>query len=256
MNPNERHEQILDLLRSRPTVQIVELSEALGVSRETVRKDLTDLDDQGRLIKVWGGAIAKGTSVESAYDERKRANTEAKRQIARRAVECVEDGMTVFLDYGTTTYMVAAELMNHTELTVVTNALPIASLLSNSPGLTIVIPGGVLRSNENSLYGPPTLRNLDYLNMDLGFFGCAGVAPQTGVTNHHMFETSVSAYALRHCRRGVLLADASKIGVVAANRTAGLDAFDMLITDSLEVVQWRDQLGDDTTLTILQEDAR
>lgn len=256
MSPVSRQDQILNLLRVRPAVQITELTEKLGVTRETVRKDLTEMEELGLLIKVRGGAISRAKSIESGYDARKREGTGSKQLIARRAVRCVEPGMTVFLDYGTTTYMVAAELMDKGELTVVTNALPIASLLSHSPAITIVIPGGILRSNENSLYGPPTMRNLDHLNMDIGFFGCGGVTPHEGVTNHHMLETAVSAHALGHCRRRVLVADATKVGAIAANRTAPLTDFDMFITDSPEVTSWERELDDCPTLIIVKEDAQ
>lgn len=256
MNSTDRHEQILNLLRTRTSVQIVELSDALEVSRETVRKDLTELDQQGLLTKVRGGAISKGTTTESAYDARSRKNKLAKQEIAARAAHYVDEGMSIFLDYGTTTYMLAAELMNYHQLTVVTNALPIANLLSTARGVTIIIPGGVLRSNENSLYGPPTLRNLDHLNMDIGFFGCAGVDPEAGVTNHHMFETSVSTHALGRCRRRVLLADSSKLGVIAANTTARLSDFDYLISDSSDATALYSANGEDGPEVIITEGSR
>lgn len=250
---NARSEKILNLLHTRMSVQITELADLLDVSRETIRKDLTELDEQGLLIKVRGGAISKGARQETAYESRRASHQAAKTAIARRAAGLVEAGMTVYIDYGTTAFACAQELASLEELTVVTNSLPVVLSLAPHEHLSIVVPGGVLRSNENAFYGPPTIRNLEHINPDVGIFGCAGVTRQTGASNHHIQEAMVSAVALRRSRSSVLLADASKLGTVAAHTVAPLEDFDRLFTDASEESQrFAEDVGDMTDIVIVE----
>jgi DeoR family transcriptional regulator, glycerol-3-phosphate regulon repressor len=232
MKLEERQDRIVALLKSQATVEISELSRALDVSRETVRKDLYDLERAGVLTKVRGGAVLASGRHESAYDVRRGRESEAKLAIAREAAELVQPGDTVYLDYGTSTYALAQELTAMDGITVVTNALPIVNLLVGSPGITLMIPGGIVRSNENSLYGPLAERNLKALFMNIGFFGCGGVHPTAGITNHNMFETAASRTAVAQSQNVVVLADHSKFGVIAENLTADFDEIDQLITDA------------------------
>lgn len=230
MNAQDRHTRILSLLSAREAVEIAHLSRELDVSRETVRKDLYDLERDGLLTKVRGGAILTG-KVESAYDLRKSTEAQAKRSIARAAVQLIEPGDTVYLDYGTTTFMLAEELLLLSEITVVTNALPIANRLATNEAITVMLPGGIVRTNENSLYGPLTARNMEQLFMNIGFFGCAGIHPRAGFTNHNIFETDISRLAIQQTGNSIMLADHTKFDTVAENKTADIDGVDQLITD-------------------------
>lgn len=223
--------RILSILQSSEVIQIRELSEALGVSRETIRKDVYELESKGLLTKVRGGAVLTRTNSETAYDLRKTTNQEAKRAIARSAAKLVQPGDTIFLDYGTTTYMLAEELFGASEITVVTNALPIVNRLVANKSITIVVPGGVIRTNENSLYGPLTARNLDHIFMTIGFFGAAGIDENAGITNQNSFESAVSTQALSKCQKVVALVDHSKFGVIAMNKVADLQDIDVVTTD-------------------------
>lgn len=227
----ERHDRILSLLRAHEAVEIPDLCRALGVSRETVRKDLYDLERDGLLTKVRGGAVLTSGKVESAYDLRKHAEAQSKKAIARAAVKLIEPGDTVYLDYGTTTFLLAEEMTLVEGITVVTNALPIANQLVSNPGITLMLPGGIVRTNENSLYGPLTARNMENLFMNVGFFGCGGIDPRAGFTNHNIFETAISRLAIEHSQKAIMLADHSKFGTIAENKTAGFDEIDLLITD-------------------------
>lgn len=242
MGTSDRQRQVLDLVRANSRVQISDLSEQLGVSRETIRKDLVELDDRGLVYKVRGGALSRGAQVETAYEARKRLNTDAKRAIAAKAAEQVEPGMTLYLDYGTTTHLVASQLAAIGGLTVVTAALPIASQLSVLQDVTVIVPAGVIRSNESSLYGPLTSRTYQFLNFDLGFFSSAGADAVAGATNHHLFESDNSATALARCQRSAYLVDGSKIGHIAPHRTAGIHDFDVVISDAADASRL---LGDD-----------
>lgn len=229
---DDRKSQILALLRAQESVSIAEMTRHLQVSRETVRKDLYQLEVAGLLTKVRGGAVLTASNVETAYDLRAGKQQAAKRSIARTAAERVNPGDIVYLDYGTTTYLVAAELANIGDVTVVTNALPIVEYLARTSSVSVVVPGGVLRGNENSLYGPITNRSLRHLHFDIGFFGCTGLEPSVGFTNPHMAETEVSSLAVERSRQSVMVVDHSKYGVVAANVVCPIEEPDVLVTDT------------------------
>lgn len=228
----DRKAQILEQLKVHEAVSIAELTRSLEVSRETVRKDLYELEVAGLLTKVRGGAVLTASNVETAYDLRSGKHLEAKKAIARQAAKEVSPGDTVYLDYGTTTYRIAGELASTGEITVVTNALPIVELLARVPSISVVIPGGILRGNENSLYGPITNRSMRYLHFDVGFFGCTGAEPSVGFTNPHRSETEVSSLAIERSARAIMTIDSSKFGVVAEHVICSADEPNLLITDT------------------------
>ena len=233
MDIEERQRRIADMVAAEGRVKAVSLSEAFDVSVETIRKDLLDLQEAGVLVRVHGGAQARRVERESAYQRRRSVHTEAKAAIADLALQRIEDGSTIYLDYGTTTYALASALVREGRtLTVITNALPIASMLAESEGIEIVVLGGIFRRNEWSLYGPLAEQAWESLYVDAGFFGAAGLHPEAGMTNHHPFEVAVSQKALARCRTAVALADESKLDSIAVHKVAPLSGLDLLITDA------------------------
>ncbi len=233
MDIEERQDRIAQLVRTRKKVKALALSEMFDVSVETIRKDLLDLQDRGVLVRVHGGAQVRPGGQESAYERRRSVNTTAKEAIAALAAHTLEDGATVYLDYGTTTYALAAALVAaNRRLTVFTNALPIANLLAQSETIDTVVLGGLLRRNERSLYGPLAEQALGSIYLDAGFFGCAGLHATAGVTNHHALEGASSRLAMSHCRNVIVLADSDKLDVIATNKIADLDQIDLLFTNA------------------------
>lgn len=241
---------------SKKQVKALALSRMFDVSVETIRKDLLDLQDRGVLVRVHGGARIRPGGQESAYERRRSVNNAAKEAIANVAVGAFDEGSTIYLDYGTTTYALAAALVRaNRRLTVMTNALPIANLLAQSESIETVVLGGTLRRNERSLCGPLAEQALESVYMDAGFFGCAGIHPTAGITNHHPLETAASRKAMSHCGSVIVLADSDKFEAIAVNRTAGLDQIDLLITDAApgdELAQALDAA--DVSVAVAQED--
>ncbi len=255
MDIEDRQEQIVQLVWARKRVKALALSEMFGVSVETIRKDLLDLQERGLLVRVHGGAQVRPGGQESAYERRRSVNTAAKEAIAALAAAGVSDGSTIYLDYGTTTYALASAMlrMNRT-LTVVTNAMPIANLLAESDTIETVVLGGILRRNERSLYGPIADRALDWFRFDAGFFGCAGIHPTAGMTNFHPFEAAASQKAMSHCGSVVVLADADKLETIAPNKIADLDQIDLLITNEPPATEFSAALdAADVTVSLAQE---
>ena len=233
MQSDERRAKILEILREQKSMRILELSRQLGVSRETVRKDLVEMEQEGLLKKTYGGAVLDRANAETDYERRRGENSEEKRRIARAALSYIEPGDTIYLDYGSTVYALAEELVSFKELTVVTNTIPVVNLLLHAPGIELIILGGNVRKNEDSIFGTFGLNAANGIYVDYGFFGCAGVDVHAGVTNYHMGEIELSKTMTEHSRATVLLADSSKFGRSALYKTTSLGDIDFLITTEL-----------------------
>jgi len=229
----ERKKRILNILREKKSVRILALSKQLAVSRETIRKDLTEMEQEGLLKKTYGGAVLDEVNTETDYERRKSENPSQKRLIAQRAYQFIEPGDTIYLDYGTSTYALAQQLVDFEDLTVVTNSIPIVNLLIRSSGIQLIILGGNIRKNEDSLFGTFGLDNADKIFVDLGFFGCAGLDVASGLTNYHMGEIEISKKMIHHSSTAVLLTDETKLGKSALYKTVDLEDLDIVITTDI-----------------------
>lgn len=245
MDMEDRHNEIIRILRRKNFVKAAALSKELDVSVETIRKDLIDLQEKSHIVRVHGGAKLAKEFQESAYDRRRSVNVLAKEQIATAALKFITGGQTIFLDYGTTTYALARKLLDtDINLTVVTNALPIAQVLSAHRFIEIIVPGGILRKNENSFYGPLSEAAIASMYFELGFFGCAGVSETAGITNFHALEVATSRKAIEHSVSPIFLADSSKFGEIAPHKTVNLTEVSTIITDSAVAAEWTTTLHD------------
>ncbi|GCF92547.1 DeoR family transcriptional regulator [Enterococcus florum] len=233
MNSTERKEYILDSLDTNRSVRINELSKNLKVTRETIRKDLYTLEKEGIIKKVHGGAVLDNQTGETDYEKRKIERWHAKEKIAKAAIHYIEEGDSIYLDYGTTTLALAKEISQLKNITVVTNTIPIINTLLKNDAIDIIIPGGMLRNNESSLFGQFALNNMCEIYVNLGFFGCSGIESRAGITSHHMGEVQVSKQMIQQSQTNIVLADQSKFGNMAFNRTASFDEIDIVITDCL-----------------------
>ncbi|WP_104168444.1 DeoR/GlpR family DNA-binding transcription regulator [Arthrobacter sp. SX1312] len=235
----ERQAAILERLSGQPAVRVSGLAIALGVSEMTVRRDIDTLEARGALVRVHGGAVRPGSlsSVEAGFDvNRTRAGAE-KRQIAAAAVSLLAPGMTVSVTGGTTTFALAPLLCRVRGLTVITNSLPLADELfrlsaAATPESTprVLLSGGELTPSK-ALVGPLATGTISTLRADLCFMGAHGVDATAGITTPNLAEADTNQAFARTCGRLVVLADATKIGVVSLARVAALDAAAILVTD-------------------------
>lgn len=231
MNANNRQKFIMDYLEKNYSVKINQLSKDLKVTRETVRKDLYELEEKGLIRKVLGGAVIDNSRLKSDYQNRSLDNYDVKRRIAKAALEYIEPGDTIYLDFGTTTCCLAEELANKGQLTVVTNSIQIVTILMKNPTIEIIVLGGVLRKNEDALFGNFALNNINDIFVNYGFFGCGGIDTNVGITNHNIGEAEISKSMIRNSQTKVILADHTKFGNVALNRIASFQEIDIVITD-------------------------
>jgi len=230
MLAHQRQELILDAVRSHGGVRVAELVERLGVSEMTIRRDIGELSRQGLVARVHGGAAALGrSSEEPGFVAKSSLRPDAKLRIARAARALVEDGASVALSAGTTTAAVADELRAVAGLTVLTNSPRVADVL-HEPGRTVILSGGV-RTPSDALVGPVALASLASLHVDVLFLGVHGLHPTGGLSTPNLLEAETNRALMACAARVVVVADASKFGVVGLSSFARLDAVDVLVTD-------------------------
>lgn len=224
-----RRAQLITRLRVDGRASVESLARDLGVTPSTIRRDLSRLANDGALIRTYGGAAASaaGSGRREAVDPR----LAAKRAIAAAAADLVEDGQTIAISSGTTTLELAWRLVDR-RLTVITNALDVASALLDRPGIELVVLGGVVRPGMHSTLGHLAEIALRELRADTLFMGIGALSSEHGLMNDSIPEI-LTDRALRHVARGcVVLADSSKLGTMAPAFVFGLDLVDTLITDA------------------------
>lgn len=232
MRQAERVGAILEQLSSHGSVSVADLATELAVSPATIRRDLELLDDQRLLTRTHGGAVAQGVLYELPLRYKTAHHQEEKRRIALEAATRVADGEAVGLTGGTTTTEVARVLVERQRLTVVTNALNIASELAIRPNLKLVVTGGWARSESYELVGPLAEQALAGLNLDTVFLGADGVSFEGGFMTHHEVEAHTNLALMERARRTIVVADSSKIGRTAFARICSIERVDELITDA------------------------
>lgn len=230
MHKSARLNAILERLANGGTVDVTELADELSASPATIRRDLAVLERQRLLARTHGGAVAQAVSYELPLSYKGIRQAEEKRRIASAAAATVSDGMAVGLTGGTTATEVARALADR-QLTIVTNALNIASELGVRPNIKLVVTGGLARSQSYELSGPIAEASLVGLNLDVAFIGVDGVDAKAGCTTHQEVEAHTNGVMIQHSKHVVLVADSSKIGRVAFARICEAGDVDELITD-------------------------
>jgi DeoR family transcriptional regulator of aga operon len=231
MQQAERLGAIMERLSLDGSINVVEIARELEVSSATVRRDLRLLEDQRLLGRIHGGAVPQGVLYELPLRYKSTRQPEQKRRIAREAGTRVVDGWAIGLTGGTTTTEVARALVDRPRLTIVTNALNIASEIAVRPNLKLVVTGGVARAESYELVGPIAEASLEGLNLDMVFLSVDGISPEAGLTTHHEIEAGTDRALIERASRVTVVADSSKIGKVAFARICQLGDVDELITD-------------------------
>ncbi|OKH65227.1 DeoR family transcriptional regulator [Mycobacterium sp. SWH-M3] len=233
MLPVERHEAIVEAVGATQAVSTDELVRLLGVSAETVRRDLALLEEQGALRRVHGGAaaVADRHVIEPTYTERTIIRHQAKAQLARVAAGLLKNGQTVVIDIGTTAVAVAQAIPRGFTGTVITPSLPVAVELADRPGITVLVAGGQVRAGDLACSNAHAKAFFADIYADIALLGSGGVDAQAGLTDYHFDEVDVRRTIIANSARSYILADSSKLGQVAPYRVCEFSAVDGLITD-------------------------
>jgi DeoR family fructose operon transcriptional repressor len=243
MYAEERQRWIVERARAGGRVEVAALATELGVTTETVRRDLTALERHALLRRVHGGAIPiERLGFEPALAARDSVLTAEKERIARMALAELPDEGSILLDAGTTTARLADALPADRELVVLTNSLPIAMSLSVRPNITVLMVGGRVRGRTQAAVDAWALHALADSYVDVAFIGANGISPERGLTTPDTTESAVKRAMIGAARRSVVLADHTKVGQDHLSRFAALDEIDTLITDSGLDAQMTDDL--------------
>ncbi|WP_031073336.1 DeoR/GlpR family DNA-binding transcription regulator [Streptomyces sp. NRRL WC-3742] len=228
----DRTARILTHIAEAGSADVHELADLLGVSPATVRRDLQELHDQGRLHRTRGGAVTGAVNLELPLRHKRGRRQAEKRRIALAADRLVPDGAVVGLTGGTTTSELARVLAERgAGITIVTNAVNIAADLIVRPDIRLVVVGGIARTTSYELVGPAADRMLAQYHLDVAFIGVDGLTAQEGCTTHDEMEAQTDLAFLRSSARSVVLADSTKIGRVTFAKICPLSEVDDLVTD-------------------------
>lgn len=234
MRAEERREWIANVVAREGRASVEGLAKELSVSLETIRRDLGRLDQRGVIKKVHGGAMRLELHREGSFSERARENVEAKKLIAGKLFDVIEDGATVLIDTGSTTLACAEMLATAKRLTVITNSLMIASTFGAAEGRhSVFLLGGQLGFDNSETLGPMTLRHVQDFHADYAVISPAALDAVAGMTNADFGEASVARAMIEQAERLVVTADHSKFGKRAAHLVCRLDAIDVLVCDEL-----------------------
>lgn len=225
---------ILDVVSERGTISLTDLSEALGVSAATARRDLAELEAQRLLLRTHGGAAAIESHPELPVTLRDSKFHEAKRAIAAHVATLIPNGgrHAVALCGGSTTSAVAHALSNHRELTIVTNSLTIAGLITTYPLLSVVMTGGTLRAESLELVGVIAERTFNAMNVGTAILGADGISASGGVTTHNETEARTNNAMIHNAQFAIVVADGSKVGRLALAEVAPITDINLLVTDA------------------------
>ncbi|WP_226574306.1 DeoR/GlpR family DNA-binding transcription regulator [Mangrovibacter yixingensis] len=227
-----RLDEIKRVLNTDKRVRVVELAQKFVVSEETIRRDLTFLEEQGVLRRVHGGAILPVPSEEQPLQIRSRIKPRAKARIGQLASTLVEEGMALFLDTGTSTVALAQHLVRFSRLKIVTNSLDIALILTQQSENSVTLTPGRVRKNDNALIGSHTLEFARQFHYDIAFMGIGAVDREHGFMDYEEPEALLRRVLIQHCRQSVILADEGKFGLRTFVNTLPFSAVNTLVTNA------------------------
>ncbi|RPE64814.1 DeoR family transcriptional regulator [Pacificibacter maritimus] len=226
-----RKPEIIGIARREGKVTVEGLVEHFGVTPQTIRRDLTELADSGELERVHGGAILPSTTMNIAYNERRGLNQASKVDIARICAKTIPNDCAVFLNIGTTTEAVAAELLSHEGLLVVTNNINIAGILSANKQIDVVVTGGQLRRSDGGLTGAIAKNSIQQFRFDHAVIGCSALRQNGDLMDFDMQEVSVSKTIIEQSDHVTLVSDSTKFDRKAPAFVASMRSISAFITD-------------------------
>jgi len=230
---DERRIRIMEILKQRGKIRVSELAGVFSISEATIRNDLNEMEKQRLLERIHGGAAL----LERGYHalpltERMKTNEESKRRIAKVAAGFVQEGDSILISSGSTSLHVAMELRERRKLLVLTNSIPVASVLSGRIGIRVLLLGGFLHADEQFTYGDDAVRQLMRYRFDKLVYSGDGLCVSGGVTTWQLDEAEVSRHMFTNCQQCIVVADHTKIGRTCLAQVDDLGQVDRIITDT------------------------
>lgn len=235
MLKEERYDQILAILEEEQYISASKLSKMLYVSLPTIRRDLAELGRRNQIVRSHGGAKKiQAEHIVAPLDFRKTVHAAEKRALCRRAASLVEDNNIIFIDASTTTLQMAEFLNDKKGITVITNGIPIATLLVQK-GIKTYCTGGEIFENSLAHFGSFAEEFIQRFNIDILFFSCHGVNEKGMLTDPSLPETQIRKVAINQSKKTVFLCDKTKISLSTPYNLVPIETIDCIITDTNEV---------------------
>lgn len=234
MNTNPRQLLLLDQVRLLKSATVEQLAETLGVTLQTVRRDVQRLAEAGLLMRFHGGVRVPSSTVENlAHTQRETLHAEGKARIARAVAEQVPNNCSLILNIGTTTEAIAKALLQHKGLRVITNNLNVAATLSSNPDCEVIVTGGVVRTRDLGIVGEAAVDFIRQFKVDIALIGISGIEADGSLRDFDYREVKVAQTIIAQAREVWLAADQSKFNRPAMVQLATLSQIDRLFTDGL-----------------------
>jgi len=233
VNTNPRQLQLLDEVRLRKSLSVEQLADILGVTLQTVRRDVQRLAELGLVSRFHGGVRMPSSTVENlAYTQREALNSTGKARIARAVAAQVPDNCSLILNIGTTTEAIAKALLHHKGLRVLTNNLNVAAILCANPDCEVIVAGGMVRKRDRAIVGEAAVDFIRQFRVDIALIGISGIEPDGSLRDYDMREVKVAQTIIEHAREVWLAADHTKFNRPAMVQLAQLAQIDRLFTDA------------------------
>jgi DeoR family glycerol-3-phosphate regulon repressor len=229
-----RHRQILETARHTGSVSVEALAETLGVTPQTIRKDLNLLAKKSMLSRVHGGAVVTSGVDNLRYAERRLVAAETKDAIGAAAAALVPDGSSLFINIGSTTEAIARHLTRHRELMVITNNLNVVDILTDCPGIEVIAAGGRVRPGDRAVIGALAMDFIRSFRVDYALIGASAIEADGTFLDFDVDEVRVSQTIIAQARKVILTLDSSKLGRPAPVRIGDLGDIDYLVTDAVD----------------------
>ncbi len=228
-----RRKKSLEILRRDGQVRVSQLSEALGATVVTIRSDLDALEQDGYLERTQGGAIQTMKNYYNLeFQRRKQEHMENKKAIAAAAAGLVQDGDTLFINSGTTTYFAAVELKQRKNLNVVTNSISVAVELGGLPTFRVILLGGDINAQYSFSYGEDAKEQISRYRANWAILSVDGIQPGAGITTYHAEESVIDRIMMERAQASIIVADSTKLGRESFSRISALTPNTVILTDS------------------------
>jgi DeoR family myo-inositol catabolism operon transcriptional repressor len=228
---HERIKQIEQYLVENETASLDTLCSLFNVSKNTIRRDISELESKGVLKKVYGGVVLNFREETVPFQQRQAQLTNEKAKIGAMASKLIDDGDIIFVDSGSTTIHLISNIQNKKNITIITNSLNVIVESAPYSNLNVISTGGILQRKTNSFAGIATVNFLKTLNIDKAFMATTGISIDKGVTNTTYLEAEIKKSVVKISEQIIVMADHTKIDSVAFMRYCNLNEIDCFVTD-------------------------
>jgi DeoR family glycerol-3-phosphate regulon repressor len=227
-----RQAQIVELAKSEGRLQVDGLAARFKVTPQTIRRDLNELCDTGKLVRIHGGAVFPTTKENVEYEQRRLIAADSKKAIGAAAARLIPDNSSIFINIGTTTEAVASALLRHRNLLAITNNINVANILRASPTAEVVLSGGVVRHSDGALVGDAAVDFFGRFKVDFAVIGASAIDADGSLLDYDMREVRVAQAIMANAEQVILVSDATKFSRRAPMRIGHVSQVDVFVTDA------------------------